>query len=84
MKPNSANRSVAKVRIKKNKKLVTVYIPGEKHNLQEYSAGLVSGRGAKDLPGVKYRFVRGYKRGDLEGVKGREQSRSLFGTKKNK
>ena len=83
-KPNSAQRSVARVKLS-NGKEVTIYIPGENHNLQEYSSVLVSGRGAKDLPGVKYRVIRGWKigrGGDAEGVKGRKQGRSLYGTKK--
>jgi small subunit ribosomal protein S12 len=65
-----------------NRKEVTIYIPGEKHNLSEYSSVLTTGRGAKDLPGVKYRVVRGYEHGDAEGVKDRKQGRSLYGTKK--
>ena len=77
-KPNSAQRSVARVKLT-NGKVVTIYIPGEKHNLQEYSPVLTSGRGAKDLPGVQYRVIRGY--GDTEGVKDRKQGRSLYGTK---
>jgi small subunit ribosomal protein S12 len=80
-KPNSANRAYARI-ILKNKKEITVYIPGEKHNLQEYSAVLVSGGGAQDLPGVKYHVIRGY--GGAEGVKDRKQGRSLYGTKKVK
>src|SRR5947207_2327516 len=84
MKPNSANRAYARV-VLSNKKEITVYIPGEKHNFQEYSQVLISGRGAKDLPGVQYRVIRGYSRGDdKEGVKGRKQGRSLYGTKKPK
>ena len=53
-----------------------VYIPGEKHNLQEYSSVLISGGGAQDLPGVKYHVVRGYIKGDAKGVEGRKQGRS--------
>jgi small subunit ribosomal protein S12 len=80
-KPNSANRASARV-VLKNKKEITVYIPGEKHNLQEYSSVLICGGGAKDLPGVKYSVIRGH--GDTEGVKDRKQGRSLYGTKKAK
>src|SRR6185503_3811502 len=80
-KPNSANRAYARV-ILKNKKEITVYIPGEKHNLQEYSSVLISGGGAQDLPGVKYHVICGC--GDTEGVKDRKQGRSLYGTKKAK
>src|SRR5579871_755313 len=67
-KPNSANRAYARV-VLKNKKQISVYIPGEKHNLQEYSSVLISGGGAQDLPGIKYHIVRGY--GDAKGVEGR-------------
>ncbi|CFW92922.1 30S ribosomal protein S12 [endosymbiont DhMRE of Dentiscutata heterogama] len=81
MKPNSANRPFARVRLK-NKKVITVYIPGEKHNLQEYSSVLISGGGAQDLPGVQYHIIRGY--GDAEGVKERKQGRSLYGAKRAK
>jgi small subunit ribosomal protein S12 len=81
MKPNSANRAYARV-ILKNKKEVTVSIPGEKHNLREYSSVLICGGGAKDLPGVKYHVIRG--KGDSEGVKNRKQGRSLYGTKLEK
>jgi small subunit ribosomal protein S12 len=80
-KPNSANRATARV-VLKNKKEITVYIPGEKHNLQEYSSVLISGGGAQDLPGVKYHVIRGH--GDTEGVKDRKQGRSLYGAKKTK
>src|ERR1043166_1622225 len=83
MKPNSANRAYARVKLV-NGKEITIYIPGEKHNLQEYSSVLVSGTGAQDLPGVKYHVIRGYHRADAEGVKERKQGRSLYGTKKPK
>jgi small subunit ribosomal protein S12 len=81
-KPNSALRSYARVLLNKNEKEVSVYIPGEGHNLQEHSVVLISGGGAQDLPGIKYHVVRGY--GAAEGVKGRKQGRSLYGTKKEK
>ena len=49
---------------------VTAYIPGEGHNLQEHSIVLVRGGRVKDLPGVRYKIVRGAL--DTQGVKGRE------------
>jgi small subunit ribosomal protein S12 len=79
-KPNSALRKVAKIRLS-NKIRVDAYIPGEKHNLQEYSVVLMRGGRVKDLPGVKYHLVRG--KHDLEGVRGRKSSRSKYGTKKS-
>jgi len=78
-KPNSAIRKVAKVRLSNNSK-VTAYIPGENHNLQEYSTVLLRGGRVKDLPGVKYHLVRG--KLDFIGVKNRKTSRSKYGKKK--
>ena len=78
-KPNSALRKVARVRLSNNRK-VTAYIPGEGHNLQEYSNVLMRGGRIKDLPGVKYRLIRG--KFDFAGIKNRKTSRSKYGTKK--
>nr|YP_009114081.1 ribosomal protein S12 [Hildenbrandia rubra]AHB62144.1 ribosomal protein S12 [Hildenbrandia rubra] len=78
-KPNSAERKVAKVRIRKNN-VVIAYIPGEKHNLQQHSVVLVRGGKVKDLPGVRYHLVRG--RYDFESVLARKTSRSKYGKKK--
>ena len=61
---------------------VTAYIPGEGHNLQEHSIVLVRGGRVKDLPGVRYKIVRGAL--DTQGVKGRGQARSRYGAKKEK
>jgi len=78
-KPNSALRKVARVRLSNNIK-VTAYIPGESHNLQEYSTVLMRGGRVKDLPGVKYHLIRG--KFDFNGVKNRKTSRSKYGAKK--
>ena len=51
-KPNSALRKISRVRLS-NGKEVTVYIPGEGHNLQEHSIVLVRGGRVRDLPGVR-------------------------------
>jgi len=80
-KPNSALRKVAKVRLS-NGAEVTAYIPGEGHNLQEHSVVLVRAGGVKDLPGVRYRVIRGVY--DAQGVTARKRSRSLYGAKKEK
>nr|QVQ56652.1 ribosomal protein S12 [Erythrocystis saccata] len=56
-KPNSANRKVAKVKLS-NGKIIIGYIPGEGHALQQHSLVLVQGGKTKDLPGVKFRFIR--------------------------
>ncbi|MBF0189908.1 MAG: 30S ribosomal protein S12 [Magnetococcales bacterium] len=80
-KPNSALRKVARVRLT-NGHEVTVYIPGESHNLQEHSVVLVRGGRVKDLPGVRYHIIRGTL--DTQGVKNRKQGRSLYGAKRPK
>ena len=80
-KPNSALRKVARVLLS-NGMEVTAYIPGEGHNLQEHSIVLIRGGRVKDLPGVRYHIVRGSL--DTAGVKDRKQSRSKYGTKKEK
>nr|YP_009115289.1 ribosomal protein S12 [Berkeleya fennica]AJA05810.1 ribosomal protein S12 [Berkeleya fennica] len=77
-KPNSALRKLVKLRLS-NKKRVYAYIPGEGHNLQEYSTVLIRGGRVKDLPGVKYHLVRG--KLDFLGLKNRKTSRSKYGTK---
>lgn len=80
-KPNSALRKVARVRLSSGIE-VTAYIPGVGHNLQEHSMVLVRGGRVKDLPGVRYKIVRGAL--DTQGVKNRKQARSRYGAKKEK
>ena len=80
-KPNSALRKITRVRLS-NGKEVTVYIPGEGHNLQEHSIVLIRGGRVRDLPGVRYQVVRGCR--DTLGVNGRKQSRSRYGAKSPK
>ena len=78
-KPNSALRKVARVRITGSIE-VTAYIPGEGHNLQEHSVVLVRGGRVKDLPGVRYKVIRGTL--DAAGVSDRKKARSQYGVKK--
>lgn len=80
-KPNSALRKIARVRLS-NGQEVTAYIPGEGHNLQEHSVVLIRGGRRKDLAGVRYQVVRGVY--DTQGVEGRKQSRSRYGSKQDK
>ena len=74
-KPNSALRKVARVRLT-NQMEVTAYIPGIGHNLQEHSIVRVRGGRVKDLPGVRYKIVRGTL--DAAGVSDRSQARSRY------
>ena len=80
-KPNSAMRKVARVKLT-NGNEVTAYIPGVGHKLQEHNTVLIRGGRVKDLPGVRYHIIRGTL--DCAGVTDRNQSRSLYGTKKPK
>ncbi len=80
-KPNSALRKIARVRLT-NGIEITAYIPGEGHNLQEHSIVLVRGGRVRDLPGVRYKIVRGAL--DTQAVKNRKQARSRYGAKLEK
>ena len=80
-KPNSALRKVAKIRLTNGFEVIG-YIPGEGHNLQEHSVVLIRGGRVKDLPGVRYKIVRGSL--DTQGVRNRKQGRSKYGAKKEK
>ena len=78
-KPNSALRKIARVRLTSGVE-VTAYIPGIGHNLQEHSIVLVRGGRVKDLPGVRYKIIRGTL--DTAGVRDRKQARSRYGAKR--
>jgi len=80
-KPNSALRKIARVRLS-NGMEVTAYIPGMGHNLQEHSIVLVKAGRTSDLPGVRYKVIRGVY--DAQGVAARKQSRSCYGAKLEK
>src|SRR6266576_2731035 len=79
-KPNSALRKVARVRLTSRQE-VTAYIPGIGHNLQEHSVVRIRGGRVKDLPGVRYRIIRGAL--DASGVANRKQARSRYGAKRD-
>jgi len=78
-KPNSALRKLAKVKLSTGI-IVDAFIPGEGHSLQEHGVVLVKGGRVKDLPGVKFKCIRG--KFDLTGVLGRIRGRSKYGTKR--
>jgi small subunit ribosomal protein S12 len=58
---------------------VTAYIPGEGHNLQEHSIVLIRGGRVRDLPGVRYKIIRGAY--DCAAVQNRKRARSRYGAK---
>lgn len=79
-KPNSAQRKIAKVKIKGLDKYILAYIPGEGHNLTEFSTVLIKHGKVQDCPGIKYKIIRGAL--DCKGVSDRKTSRSIYGTSK--
>lgn len=79
-KPNSALRKLVKLRLTGTSKIVTAYVPGEGHNLQDYASVLIRGGRIKDLPGVKYHLIRG--KLDFLGLVNRKTARSKYGSKK--
>jgi small subunit ribosomal protein S12 len=78
-KPNSARRPVVKVLLS-NKKQRVAHIPGKGHNLRKHSEVLISGVGARDLPGVHFSCIRGVY--DLSPVVGKVRRRSIYGVKR--
>jgi len=80
-KPNSALRKVARVSLISTRKKITVHIPGLSPSLQKHATVLIRGGRVKDLPGIRYRVVRGANRYALEGIIFYSRSRSKYGTK---
>jgi len=79
-KPNSALRKVTKLLLS-NKYKAFAHIPGIGHNLQKHSTVLIRGGRVKDLPGYRYKVIRG--KFDLRRLELRVNGRSKFGTKKD-
>jgi small subunit ribosomal protein S12 len=82
-KPNSAIRKIARVRLT-NGYVVTAYIPGQGHNLQEHSVVLVRGGRTKDLPGLHYKLIRGKCDFDWKEQFMRRNGRSKYGIPREK
>jgi len=83
-KPNSAQRKVAKVALGRNfkAKKVLVSIPGQGHSLQKFSTVLVRGGRVRDIPGVRYRMIRGKEDFTMAESFSRAHRRSFYGLKK--
>ena len=82
-KPNSAKRKVAKVTLS-NGSQVIAYIDGIGHSLQKHGTVLVRGGRRRDLPGVRYRTIRGKFDLNTEPSLERSNARSKYGQKKPK
>lgn len=76
-KPNSAVRKVAWVMFSNYYRVVS-YIRGKGHTLQKHSKGLHAGGRTQDLPGVRYKMIRG--RGDFSRLPDRRKRRSFYAT----
>ena len=74
-KPNSAVRKICRVRLSDGL-IVTAAIPGHGHNLQKHSVVLIRGGRVRDLPGVRYKLIRGKYDLDLNENVRRTQARS--------
>lgn len=83
-KPNSAKRKVAKIRLRTIKRTIIAAIPGQGHNLQKYSIVLIRGGRTRDIPGVKYKLIKGKYDFSVDERIIRTKSRSKYGLKKKK
>jgi len=79
-KPNSAIRKLARVKLDR-RTTVTVAIPGHGHNLQKHSVVLIRGGRTRDVPGVKYKIIRGKYDCDTSENITRTNARSKYGLK---
>jgi len=57
-KPNSAIRKVAKVKLSTGRKVI-VGIPGQGHNVKVNTPVMIRGGRLNDVPGVRYKIIRG-------------------------
>lgn len=81
-KPNSAKRTIAKVRLTSDHKRIFAKVPGiGESGLQNHSLVLVRGHGPKDTPGVNYHLVRGLFDFTRVEAFGRKNARSKYGLK---
>ena len=83
-KPNSAKRKVAKIRLRNSKRHIIAAIPGQGHNLQKYSVVLIRGGRTRDIPGVRYKLIKGKYDFSVDERIIRTKSRSKYGLKKKK
>jgi len=80
-KPNSAVRKISRVRLSDGL-IVTAAIPGHGHNLQKHSVVLIRGGRTRDVPGVRYKLIRGKYDLDSKEDIDRKNARSKYGIKK--
>lgn len=76
-KPNSARRPIAEVFLMCLSKKRLAHIHGQGHNLRKHCTTLLRGGGARDLPGVNFRCIRGVY--DFLPQKNKKRRRSIYG-----
>lgn len=77
-KPNSAIRKIVRIRLVSGRR-IRAAIPGQGHNLQQYSTVMVRGGRIKDVPGIAYKIIRGkYDFSTMEKIV-RKKARSKWG-----
>lgn len=83
-KPNSAVRKIVKLKLFSTKLMTIAGIPGVGHNLAEFAIIMIKGGKVKDVPGVRYKVIRGkFDCSWVEKIQ-RKQSRSKYGIPKSK
>jgi small subunit ribosomal protein S12 len=82
-KPNSAVRKVAKVRLSTGRKVI-VGIPGQGHNVKINTPVMIRGGRVNDVPGVRYKIMRGKLGVNLTETFTRMQRRSKYNLPRNK
>lgn len=80
-KPNSAVRKICRIRLSDGL-IVTATIPGHGHNLQKHSVVLMRGGRIRDVPGVRYKLIRGKFDLDTNENVQRVNARSKYGIRK--
>lgn len=78
-KPNSARRQCVKLTYKMRIYLISS-IAGRGHTLKRFGRVLARGGGARDLPAIYTRCIRG--KFDLIGIFTKKRRRSIYGVKK--
>lgn len=81
-KPNSAVRKVAKVRLSTGRKVI-VGIPGQGHNVKVNTPVMIRGGRVNDVPGVRYKIIRGKQGVNVSENFTRMQRRSKYNLPKN-
>ena len=82
-KPNSAIRKVAKIKLSTGRRVI-VGIPGQGHNLRVNTPVMIRGGRLNDVPGVRYKVIRGKLGVHTDETFVRKQRRSKYNLKSDK